>query len=135
LGIRYEQPLVSLSVVDGLELEALEKGIEPHECIRTADKWRQHGRPGRYVPMAAVLKEVEQRTWERRNAVCYEYDSAIEQAELRAIQEPMTSLEEIQTRQRTRELAGQLMDDRLQIGKEAGVLDHTFIPAPKQEAA
>ena len=135
LGISYEQPLVSLSIVDGLELEALEKGIEPHECIKTAAKWREQGRPGRYVPLPAILKEVEQRTWERRNAVCYVYDTGIEQNELRNIVEPLDNAASVRTKQEVRELAGQLRDDRLQIGKEAGVLDHTFISAPKEEAA
>lgn len=126
LGITYEQPLVSLSVVDGLELEAIEKGCPPESVISTADRWRQQGRPGRYIPMAAVLEEVQMRTWERRNAVSYAYDTGIEQSIIRDINDPIVAADELDTKQRARELAGQMRDDRLQIGKESGALDYTF---------
>lgn len=135
LGIIYAQPLVSLSVVDGLELEAIEKGCPPESVLSTADRWRQHGRPGRYIPMSVIVPEVEQRAWERRNAICYAYDTGIEQSIVRDINDPLVAADELDTKQRARELAGQKRDDRLQIGKEMGTLDYTFTPPSNAEAA
>jgi hypothetical protein len=66
-GLRYTPHLFNLSVLDGLEMFAIENGVPPGEAERVASKMRQAGAIGTYTPLRDAFAEARAKSWWARN--------------------------------------------------------------------